>query len=160
MGSIASSLASIATVILHGEVGKGRPLRGYGFPIDKKELKRMDIYHAKYRDLLEKRYFLSPIGNIPKDLRFGVLLLNYSFEIDGIKIWTWKDDTADFIFSRDLILSIRDFLKLIDHIPRAHTMPHLSCCNSICRDARETSSRQPLTEGNLESSTGAIPWPG
>lgn len=37
------------------------------------------------------------------------------FELDDIEQdWTWKKGTADFIFSRDLIASIRDFPRLID----------------------------------------------
>lgn len=37
------------------------------------------------------------------------------FELDDIEQdWTWKKSTADFIFSRDLIASIRDFPRLID----------------------------------------------
>lgn len=40
---------------------------------------------------------------------------NCSFEIDDMEQpWTWKEGTADFIFSRDLILAIRDFPRLID----------------------------------------------
>lgn len=37
------------------------------------------------------------------------------FELDDIEQdWTWKEKMADFIFSRDLIVSIRDFPRLID----------------------------------------------
>jgi hypothetical protein len=40
---------------------------------------------------------------------------NCSFELDDIEAdWTWKEGTADFIFARDLIVSIRDFPRLID----------------------------------------------
>ncbi|KAF4125428.1 23S rRNA U2552 (ribose-2'-O)-methylase RlmE/FtsJ [Geosmithia morbida] len=40
---------------------------------------------------------------------------NCSFELDDIEQpWTWKENSADFIFSRDLITAIRDFPKLID----------------------------------------------
>lgn len=40
---------------------------------------------------------------------------NCHFELDDIEQdWTWRENTADFIYSRDLICSIRDFPKLID----------------------------------------------
>lgn len=40
---------------------------------------------------------------------------NCSFEIDDVEEdWTWRNETADFVFARDLILSIRDFPRLID----------------------------------------------
>lgn len=34
----------------------------YGFPMDEQELERLDICHSKYFALLEKKFFLSPIG--------------------------------------------------------------------------------------------------
>lgn len=40
---------------------------------------------------------------------------NCHFELDDIEqSWTWKDDTADLVYSRDLILAIRDWPKLIE----------------------------------------------
>lgn len=40
---------------------------------------------------------------------------NCSFEIDDIEEeWTWREEAADLIFARDLILSIRDFPRLIE----------------------------------------------
>ncbi|KAK1251708.1 hypothetical protein MKX07_007187 [Trichoderma sp. CBMAI-0711] len=48
---------------------------------------------------------------------------NCSFELDDIEqTWTWRADSADFIFSRDLILSIRNFPRLIDQAYR-HLKP-------------------------------------
>ncbi|KAK5995316.1 Methyltransferase pytC [Cladobotryum mycophilum] len=42
---------------------------------------------------------------------------NCQFELDDIEqSWTWKPDSADFIFGRDLILSVRNFPKLIDQV--------------------------------------------
>lgn len=38
----------------------------YGFPMDDQELERMDICHAKYFALLDKRHYLSPIGGEDK----------------------------------------------------------------------------------------------
>ncbi|KND91937.1 Phosphoethanolamine N-methyltransferase 1 [Tolypocladium ophioglossoides CBS 100239] len=160
IGSLASSLTSIATDILHGEVGEGRRTYAvygkeeYGLPMDEQELERMDICHAKYGALLDKRHFLSPIGEYPQrilDLGCGTGIWcidmaekfpsakvlgvdiaptqpqwvppNCSFELDDIEQpWTWKEDTADFIFARDLIVSIRDFPKLIDQCYR-HLKP-------------------------------------
>lgn len=38
----------------------------YGFPMDDKELERMDICHTKYFALLDKKHFLAPIGDNPQ----------------------------------------------------------------------------------------------
>lgn len=36
-------------------------------------------------------------------------------ELDDIEQeWTWKENSTDFIFCRDLIVSIRNFPRLID----------------------------------------------
>jgi len=52
---------------------------------------------------------------------------NCSFELDDIEqTWTWRDETADFIFSRDLILSIRDFPALIDQCYKLVALPYSS----------------------------------
>lgn len=37
----------------------------YGLPIDDAELDRIDMCHAKYYALLEKKRFLAPIGDNP-----------------------------------------------------------------------------------------------
>lgn len=37
----------------------------YGMPMDDRELDRIDMCHAKYYALLEKKRFLAPIGNNP-----------------------------------------------------------------------------------------------
>lgn len=40
---------------------------------------------------------------------------NCRFELDDIeKPWTWKKESFDFIFARDLILAIRDWPALIN----------------------------------------------
>ncbi len=40
---------------------------------------------------------------------------NCQFELDDIsQDWTWELNSFDYIFSRDLIMAIRDFPKLID----------------------------------------------
>ncbi|KPA38321.1 phosphoethanolamine n-methyltransferase 3 [Fusarium langsethiae] len=40
---------------------------------------------------------------------------NCHFEVDDIeRIWTWREDSFDFIFSRDLLLAIRDWPALVD----------------------------------------------
>jgi len=40
---------------------------------------------------------------------------NCHFELDDMEEpWVWKEDSFDFIFSRDLILSVRDWPRLID----------------------------------------------
>ncbi|ATY66007.1 SAM domain [Cordyceps militaris] len=154
LGSSASSLTSIDTDILLGELGEGRQTyavygkKEYGFPMDTQELERLDICHIKYFALLDKKHFLSPIDEeynpqrildlgcgtgtwcidvadmFPSALVVGVdkaatqpnfVPPNCTFEIDDIEEeWTWQEGTADFIFARDLILSIRDFPRLIE----------------------------------------------
>lgn len=40
---------------------------------------------------------------------------NCRFELDDMeRPWMWKENSFDFIFSRDLLLAIRDFPKVID----------------------------------------------
>lgn len=42
---------------------------------------------------------------------------NCRFELDDIEQpWTWKTNSFDFIFARDLILAVRDWPRLIDRI--------------------------------------------
>ncbi|KAK5662737.1 hypothetical protein OQA88_6144 [Cercophora sp. LCS_1] len=117
----------------------------YGMPMDDEEMDRMDMAHAKYNALLDKKRFLAPIGDNPQrilDLGCGTGIwcidvadmfpsaqvvgvdiaptqpewvpANCAFELDDIEQpWTWKKNSFDFIFTRDLILAIRDFPKLI-----------------------------------------------
>jgi hypothetical protein len=40
--------------------------------------------------------------------------------------WMWKENSFDFIFSRDLLLAIRDFPKLIDQCYTSVPTPHTS----------------------------------
>jgi methylase of polypeptide subunit release factors len=40
----------------------------YGFPMDEPELDRIDMCHAKYYALLEKKRFLAPIPNNPQKI--------------------------------------------------------------------------------------------
>ncbi|KEZ45805.1 hypothetical protein SAPIO_CDS1620 [Scedosporium apiospermum] len=152
VGSTRSSLTSISESVLKGVVGEGQRTYAaygkeeYGFPMDEKELERIDLCHVKYGALLDKRLFLAPIVEDPArilDLGCGTGIWcvdmaeeypgaqvvgvdiaptqpewvppNCQFELDDIEQeWTWKENTADFIFCRDLILSIRDFPRLID----------------------------------------------
>ncbi|PNY26388.1 Uncharacterized protein TCAP_03682 [Tolypocladium capitatum] len=147
-----TSLTSITSSVLHGVIGEGQRTYAtygkeeYGFPMDDRELDRMDLCHAMYYALLEKRRFLSPISKNPQrilDIGCGTGIWavdmadeypsaqvvgvdiaptqpdwvppNCSFELDDIEQpWTWKEGTADFIFGRDLVLSVRDFPRLID----------------------------------------------
>ncbi|KAI9151561.1 putative methyltransferase tdiE [Paramyrothecium foliicola] len=163
-----SDFTSITSSILQGTIGEGRRTYAvygkeeYGFPMDDQELDRMDLCHAKYYALLDKRRYLAPIGDNPQRIvdlgcgtgEFGTtgsqisvaaLTLNRhleqvlgidiaptqpewvppncQFELDDFEQpWTGKDDSADFIFARDLILSVRDFPKLIDQAYR-HLKP-------------------------------------
>ncbi|KAJ4313200.1 hypothetical protein N0V84_009526 [Fusarium piperis] len=48
---------------------------------------------------------------------------NCRFELDDIeREWTWKEDSFDFVFARDLLLAIRDWPALIDQTYR-HLKP-------------------------------------
>lgn len=40
----------------------------YGLPIDEEELDRIDMSHAKYGMLLEKKLFLAPITEKPQKI--------------------------------------------------------------------------------------------
>ncbi|KAK3686037.1 S-adenosyl-L-methionine-dependent methyltransferase [Podospora appendiculata] len=146
-----SSLTSITSSVLQGKVEDGRvyAVHGreeYGMPMDDVELDRIDMCHAKYYALMEKKRFLSPIGDSPQrilDLGCGTGIWsidiadmfpsadvigvdiaptqpdwvppNCHFELDDIEQpWTWKPNSFDFIFTRDLILAVRDWPRLID----------------------------------------------
>ncbi|KAM0150370.1 hypothetical protein ACHAPG_008886 [Botrytis cinerea] len=138
----------------------------YGMPMDQVEMDRIDMAHAKYFMLLEKKRFLAPIDtDVQKvlDLGTGTVLRpgqsrsrlirsgiwsvdfadaypsaevlgidiapiqprwappNCQFQVDDItQPWTWKKDTFDFVFARDLLFSVRNWPDLIsqcyDHI--------------------------------------------
>ncbi|TVY82515.1 Secondary metabolism regulator [Lachnellula suecica] len=150
-GSSSGSLTeTLSSSIARGIEENGRTYAAYGneeygLPIDEEELDRIDMSHAKYLMVLEKRLFLAPIGPQPQrvlDLGTGtgiwavdmadaypsaeVLGLdiapvqphwvpsNCRFEIDDIEQpWTFGEETFDFIHARDLLLSIRDWPKLV-----------------------------------------------
>ncbi|KAK0720759.1 S-adenosyl-L-methionine-dependent methyltransferase [Lasiosphaeris hirsuta] len=148
-----SSLTSITSSVLQGKVEDGRVYavygkEEYGMPMDEAELDRIDMAHAKYYALLEKKRFLAPIGDNPQrvlDLGCGTGIWsidfadmfptadvigvdiaptqpewvppNCRFELDDMEArWTWKENSFDYIFSRDLILAIRDWPKLVDQV--------------------------------------------
>jgi len=106
---------------------------------------RIDMAHAKYFMLFEKKRWLAPIPENPQkvlDLGCGTGIWsidfadanpsadvtgvdiapiqpkwtspNCHFEIDDIEQpWTWKEESFDYIFARDLLLCIRDWPRLI-----------------------------------------------
>jgi len=114
--------------------------------MDEIELDRIDMCHAKYYALLNKKRFFAPIAPNPQkilDLGCGTGIWcidmadefpsaevvgvdiaptqpgwvppNCRFELDDLQeTWTWKENSFDFIFSRDMIASIRDFPRFID----------------------------------------------
>ncbi len=44
---------------------------------------------------------------------------NCRFEINDMEQpWTWDENSFDFIFARDLIITVRDYPKLVDRIYR------------------------------------------
>ncbi|KUJ18487.1 S-adenosyl-L-methionine-dependent methyltransferase [Mollisia scopiformis] len=145
-----SSLTSLQSSIVRGVTENGRTYAAYGkeeygMPMDEQEMDRIDMSHAKYFMLLERKRFLAPIPDHPqKILELGCgtgiwsidiaddypsaevigvdiapiqprwVAPNCRFEIDDIEQpWTWRPSSFDFIFARDLLLSIRDFPKLI-----------------------------------------------
>ncbi|KAM4062766.1 methyltransferase [Hirsutella rhossiliensis] len=151
-----SSLTSITSSVLYGVVAEGQRTYAaygkeeYGFPMDDREMDRMDLCHSMYYALLDKKRFSAPINPNPQrilDLGCGTGIWavdmadeypsaevvgvdiaptqpdwvppNCSFELDDIEQpWTWKESQADFIFGRDLFLSVRDFPRLIDQCYR------------------------------------------
>ncbi|EEU45594.1 uncharacterized protein NECHADRAFT_93785 [Fusarium vanettenii 77-13-4] len=115
----------------------------YGLPMDEAELDRIDMCHTKYCALIGKKRHLAPITNPQKildlgcgtgiwsiemaeeypaaEVRYHFCLFihwvppNCRFELDDIeREWTWKEDSFDFVFARDLLLAIRDWPGLID----------------------------------------------
>ncbi|KAH6627050.1 S-adenosyl-L-methionine-dependent methyltransferase [Chaetomium sp. MPI-SDFR-AT-0129] len=97
VASSGSSLTSITSSVLRGKVEDGRVYavygkEEYGMPMDDVELDRIDMCHAKYYALLEKRRFLAPITENPQkilDLGCGT----------GI----WSIDVADMYPSADVL---------------------------------------------------------
>ncbi|KAH7413127.1 S-adenosyl-L-methionine-dependent methyltransferase [Cadophora sp. MPI-SDFR-AT-0126] len=69
-----SSLTSITSSILRGKVDEGGRTYAvygkeeYGFPMDEAELDRIDMCHAKYFALLDKKRFLAPIPPNPQKI--------------------------------------------------------------------------------------------
>lgn len=58
---------------MNGKVEDGRVYavygkEEYGMPMDDDEMDRMDMAHAKYNALLDKKRFLAPIGDNPQKI--------------------------------------------------------------------------------------------
>ncbi|KAH9222060.1 S-adenosyl-L-methionine-dependent methyltransferase [Leptodontidium sp. 2 PMI_412] len=165
-GSLTETLSSTIArgVEEHGRTYAAYGNEEYGLPIDEEELDRIDMSHAKYVMLLEKKLFLAPITESPQKILdigtgtgiwaiemaelypsaevlgldiapvqpqwYGYLPWNPKghganmfervppnciFEIDDVEMpWTLAQDSYDFIHARDLLLSIRDWPKLVD----------------------------------------------
>ncbi|TGO49518.1 hypothetical protein BCON_0208g00210 [Botryotinia convoluta] len=145
------SLASLTSSIIKGVEENGRTYAVYGqeeyeMPMDEVEMDRIDMAHAKYFMLLEKKRFLAPIDtDVQKVLDLGTgtgvwsidfadaypsaeasrgnrycsdtthwAPPNCQFQADDItQPWTWKKDTFDFVFARDLPFSVRNWPNLI-----------------------------------------------
>lgn len=151
IGDNQSYLTSLSSSIVKGVEENGRTYASYGreeygAPMDEQEMDRIDMAHAKYFMLLDKKRFLAPIGENPQkvlDLACGTGIWsidfadaypsadvtgvdiapiqpkwtspNCHFEIDDIEqTWTWKEESFDYIFARDLLLCIRDWPKLVE----------------------------------------------
>ncbi|KFZ15131.1 hypothetical protein V501_02848, partial [Pseudogymnoascus sp. VKM F-4519 (FW-2642)] len=69
-----SAFTSITSSVLRGEVAEGGRTYAvygkeeYGLPMDDTELNRLDMSHAKYYGLIEKKRFLAPIGDSPQKI--------------------------------------------------------------------------------------------
>ncbi|TVY54942.1 Secondary metabolism regulator LAE1 [Lachnellula cervina] len=174
-GSVSGSLTeTLSSAVARGVEEHGRTYAAYGneeygLPIDEEELDRIDMSHAKYIMLLDKKLFLAPINPQPQrilDLGTGTGLwainvadafpsaevlgldiapvqpqwvpANCRFEIDDIEqSWVFGNATFDLIHARDLLLSIRDWPKLVSQCyehtkPGGYTelqcvLPHLHC---------------------------------
>ncbi|KAF5624556.1 phosphoethanolamine n-methyltransferase 3 [Fusarium sp. NRRL 52700] len=88
-----SSLTSLTSSILHGKVEGGRTYAVYG-----KEGKSPRV-----------------IGTDVAPTQPDWVPPNCHFEVDDIeREWTWKEDSFDFVYARDLLLAIRDWPALID----------------------------------------------
>ncbi|RDW80243.1 S-adenosyl-L-methionine-dependent methyltransferase-21 [Coleophoma cylindrospora] len=227
----APSVASL-TETLNSEIAKGVSEYGrtyaaygneeYGLPIDEAELDRIDMSHAKYKMLLEKKLCLAPISDHPQrilDLGTGTgmairsfvlsdingaaqvsgpwiwlrsihrqrcvskmpdperrsglqeqvygvdiaptqpqwVLPNCRFEIDDIEmLWTWRKESFDLIYARDLLLSIRDWPKLVhqcyEHVkPGGYVELHCVYPKLFCDD-----ESTPYDSGLMEFSRTAL----
>ncbi|KAG7405416.1 Secondary metabolism regulator LAE1 [Fusarium oxysporum f. sp. rapae] len=111
------SLTSLTSSILHGKVEGGRTYavygkEEYGLPMDEAELDRIDMCHAKgFWILVAEQVIGTDVAPTQPDW----VPPNCHFEVDDIeREWTWKEDSFDFVFARDLLLAIRDWPALID----------------------------------------------
>ncbi|TVY92317.1 Secondary metabolism regulator, partial [Lachnellula willkommii] len=151
VGGENSLMTSFSSSLVKGVEENGRTYASYGkeeygAPMDEQEMDRIDMAHAKYFMLLEKKRWLAPIPAQPQkvlDLACGTGIWsidfadanpsaevtgvdiapiqpkwtspNCHFEIDDIEQpWTWKEESFDYIFARDLLLCIRDWPRLIE----------------------------------------------
>ncbi|KAF4626201.1 hypothetical protein G7Y89_g11965 [Cudoniella acicularis] len=143
-----SFLTSLSSSIVKGVEENGRTYatygkEEYGLPMDEQEMDRIDMSHAKYYILLEKKAFPRTDSlRSATDFRFRVwngTAPNCTFEIDDIEqIWTWKRESFDFIFARDLLLSIRDWPKLVNqcftHLKPGGYVEFQSIFGELCCD--------------------------
>ncbi|KAI5796122.1 S-adenosyl-L-methionine-dependent methyltransferase, partial [Pyronema domesticum] len=109
----------------------------YLMPMDEKEQDRLDLHHEIMRLLWDDRLHESPLDQPDRILDIGVLMAEVigtdlspiqpnRFEVDDATLeWFYKENSFDFIHSRNICSGISDW----DHL-----QPHLSmtCLTSAC----------------------------
>ncbi|KAF5595166.1 phosphoethanolamine n-methyltransferase 3 [Fusarium subglutinans] len=114
-----SSLTSLTSSILHGKVEGGRTYAVYG-----KEGKSPREICFSGSNKFQRIWSIEMAEEFPSAEVIGTDVAptqpdwvppNCHFEVDDVeREWTWKEDSFDFVYARDLLLAIRDWPALID----------------------------------------------
>ncbi|KAF5573982.1 phosphoethanolamine n-methyltransferase 3 [Fusarium pseudoanthophilum] len=114
-----SSLTSLTSSILHGKVEGGRTYAVYGKEGKSPRVNRLASANKSQRiwsiEMAEEFPSAEVIGTDVAPTQPDWVPPNCHFEVDDIeREWTWKEDSFDFVYARDLLLAIRDWPALID----------------------------------------------